>query len=114
MDAPKCQAHTTAGNPCKNPAIRGATVCRSHGGSAPQVKAAAQRRLLEAVDPLIAELIRIGLSGKAEQVRVSAIKEALERAGFGEKRRVEVTHITEDVLDAEIARLVEELETLDG
>jgi hypothetical protein len=36
------------GNPCKNPPIEGGTVCRMHGGGAPQVKAAAARRLGEA------------------------------------------------------------------
>jgi hypothetical protein len=34
---------------CKNPAIRGATVCRMHGGSAPQVRNAADQRVDEAI-----------------------------------------------------------------
>lgn len=33
-----CKAHTTAGNPCKNSAIRGGTVCLAHGGRAPRVR----------------------------------------------------------------------------
>lgn len=42
----KCSARkTSTGEPCKNWAIKGATVCRNHGGSAPQVKAAAKRKL---------------------------------------------------------------------
>lgn len=36
-----------SGERCRAPAIRGATVCQAHGGSAPQVRAAAQRRLAE-------------------------------------------------------------------
>ena len=32
--APRCQAHTTAGNPCKKAAMRDKTVCRTHGGAA--------------------------------------------------------------------------------
>jgi hypothetical protein len=40
----KCQANTTSGNACKKDAITGATVCNTHGGSAPQVKAMAAVR----------------------------------------------------------------------
>lgn len=40
----KCQAKKSSGEQCRNWAVKGATVCRNHGGSAPQVKAAAARR----------------------------------------------------------------------
>src|SRR5690554_4354052 len=43
-DGRRCTAHTTGGNPCRKAPIKGATVCRTHGGSAPQVKAVAARR----------------------------------------------------------------------
>lgn len=45
--AVKCTGHVKRdGNRrCRNYAIRGATVCGSHGGKAPQVKAAAARRV---------------------------------------------------------------------
>lgn len=45
---PKCKSHTRAGGMCGNYPVPGATVCRYHGGSAPQVRAAAARRLAEA------------------------------------------------------------------
>lgn len=35
----------SSGRQCAQPAVPGAVVCRVHGGSAPQVKAAAQRRV---------------------------------------------------------------------
>jgi hypothetical protein len=38
---------TRSGERCKKAALKGATVCATHGGSAPQVKAAAKRRELE-------------------------------------------------------------------
>lgn len=41
----KCSAHTKAGKPCGQPVVLGATVCRYHGGSAPQVAAAAAVRV---------------------------------------------------------------------
>lgn len=41
---PKCHAKTVAGNPCKQYAIRGGTVCAKHGGRAKQVRAKAAVR----------------------------------------------------------------------
>jgi hypothetical protein len=59
-DARKCHAHTSglhgAKRPCRNWAIKGGTVCPYHGGKAPQVKAAAQRRLQAMLDPALTEL----------------------------------------------------------
>lgn len=43
----RCTAHRKNGEPCKRPPIRGGTVCASHGGSAPAVRAAAERRLTD-------------------------------------------------------------------
>lgn len=45
---PKCKGHSTiTGKPCGNYPLKGATVCRKHGGAAPQVKAAARKRAEE-------------------------------------------------------------------
>lgn len=44
----RCSAHNSAGLQCGKAPMNGATVCRTHGGSAPQVKAAAEERQLEA------------------------------------------------------------------
>lgn len=44
----RCRAKKTNGQPCGNWAMNGTTVCSSHGGKAPQVRAAAERRLREA------------------------------------------------------------------
>ena len=43
----RCTASTRAGGPCKRWAIKGGTVCPSHGGSAPQVRRKAAERLVE-------------------------------------------------------------------
>ena len=44
-----CTGHNArTGAPCKLPPIAGADVCVAHGGKAPQVKAAAARRVQEA------------------------------------------------------------------
>lgn len=51
---PQCTAHKrTSGDRCKLPAIKGGTVCRRHGGSAPQVQRSARERFNDAIDPAI-------------------------------------------------------------
>src|SRR5437763_16940592 len=41
----RCAAHRAEGRPCRAWAIHGGWVCAAHGGRAPQVRYAAQRRL---------------------------------------------------------------------
>lgn len=51
---PKVKCKATAkgtGQPCKRPAIPGGFVCLKHGGRAPQVRAKAQERLADLIDP---------------------------------------------------------------
>jgi hypothetical protein len=55
----RCAARTSRG-PCKKHPIRGAAVCRWHGGAAPQVKAAAARRV--AAHEALAALARRGVT----------------------------------------------------
>lgn len=45
--AVRCRGHRRDGSRCKRWSIRGGFVCPSHGGRAPQVRRAADRRLLE-------------------------------------------------------------------
>jgi hypothetical protein len=42
----RCTAHRRDGEPCQRWAIEGGNVCPAHGGSAPHVRAAAQRRMM--------------------------------------------------------------------
>ncbi|MDL4814973.1 hypothetical protein [Actinomadura opuntiae] len=46
--ARRCKARRTDGEPCRAWAMAGATTCRVHGASAPQVRAAAEGRVTEA------------------------------------------------------------------
>lgn len=84
-----------------------------HGGSAPQVKEAARRRLLQLVFPAIAELTDL-LDAAPPAVKLAAIRDVLDRAGLKPVSQLEVTHITEDALDREIARLEAELAGFDA
>ena len=74
--------------------------------AAPSVKEAARRPLLEAIDPLMAELLKIALGDDDTRVRLAAIRDA-DRAGLVAVRQVEV--VTLEALDAEIQRLEREL-----
>lgn len=86
-----CTATRRDGQPCTNFARLGATVCRMHGGAAPQVVRAAQVRLLMASDRLMAQLLMIA-EDKSEPtpVRLAAIRDALDRAGLGSKQQIEI------------------------
>ena len=54
----KCLARNRFGEPCKNWPIEGATVCRAHGGAAPQVRRKAQERIAMAQDDAASTLVR--------------------------------------------------------
>jgi hypothetical protein len=89
-EPPKCTGHKKDGSPCKKIPNRGATVCTSHGGAAPQVRKRAQERLQAAADVLMAALLKIAASAESEAVRLAAVKDALDRAGFGAAHMVKL------------------------
>lgn len=79
----RCTAHSSrTGEPCKNAAIKGHNVCRYHGGAAKQVKQAARIRLENAADLMAKQLLGIALTADSEQVKLTAIRDALDRAGL--------------------------------
>jgi len=48
VNGPLCTGHSSrTGLPCQKQPIKGSTVCRNHGGSTPQVKRAAEKRLAQ-------------------------------------------------------------------
>ncbi len=90
LRAVRCNARKRNGEPCKAMAARGANVCRVHGGSAPQVNAAAQRRLQQAADALTARLLGFAIDqGAPDAVALQAVRDALDRAGLNPKTAVE-------------------------
>lgn len=92
LPAVRCTARRQDGQACRAMAARGANVCRVHGGSAPQVKAAAKRRLEQAADVLVERLLGFALDGKvADPVALAAIRDALDRAGLKPGVEVGVT-----------------------
>lgn len=79
----RCKAHKKDGSRCLKAAINGATVCRYHGGAARHVKAAARARLENATDLMAKQLLRMAINDNvADAVKLSAIKDALDRGGL--------------------------------
>lgn len=89
----QCVAHKKNGERCQKAPIRGATVCRFHGGAARHVKAAAKARLENAADQMARQLLGIALDADAPPaVKLAAIKDALDRAGLAPNAKHEITH----------------------
>jgi hypothetical protein len=110
--APRCNGTRRDKGPCGNPPVRGANVCRMHGGAAPQVKAKAQERVAEGeaqrtlaalaevlgpVEPVLNPLLELSrIAGEAlrwKQViagRVAELEELRYKGMGGEQVRAEI------------------------
>lgn len=87
----RCAARRRDGEPCGMAPIRGATVCRKHGGAAPQVKRKAQERLLDGVPKMLRMLQSLASDETVPPaVRLAAIRDWLDRAGIDRKIEVEI------------------------
>lgn len=78
----RCVAHKGNGDRCLKAAIKGATVCRTHGGATRHVRNAARVRLENAADLMAKQLLGIALTADSEAVKLAAIKDALDRGGL--------------------------------
>jgi hypothetical protein len=83
-----CTATNRQGQPCQNPAREGSTVCRNHGGNAPQVRRKANLRLIELIDPAIGTLAREMVQAGKSNDRQAAANSILDRAGVPRKAEI--------------------------
>jgi hypothetical protein len=57
-------------------------VCIAHGGASQQVRRRAQERLAALVDPAITELAKLIRDADGDSVKLAAIRDVLDRAGY--------------------------------
>lgn len=71
----------------------GGNVCGTHGGRAPQVRAAAMQRILQLVNPALRTLSDLVENADSDTVKLSAVKDILDRAGMAAAQlsKIEVT-----------------------
>ncbi len=75
----RCKAHRKTGAQCGNRPIPGGVVCRYHGGSAPQVKAAAEKRLADLKPAAIGYLDWLLNQKEYPSAGLGAAKDVLDR-----------------------------------
>lgn len=93
-DRPRCTAQSrTSGKRCAQPPIPGGTVCRYHGGGAPQVQMAALKRLEAYQDRAIDRLFQLIEQTDFPSTAMAGVKDVLDRTvgKAAEKLDVNVT-----------------------
>jgi hypothetical protein len=107
----KCTAHKKDGSPCGSWAIKGANVCRVHGGSAPQVLRKASQRIEEARDlalsGLVSDLSETQVDAKVKLDAVVKLTELHETMEGRVARREEQIVDLHDRTDEELIREAE-------
>ena len=79
-DKVRCKAHSKQkGIQCGRTAIPGGTVCRYHGGLAPQVQMKAQERLMAFQDRALHRLFELAEQREYPSTAFSAVKDVLDR-----------------------------------
>ena len=96
MERVTCTATNRQGKRCGKPPILGGTVCRMHGGAAPQVKAAALERLKLMQPKALDTLDRLLGREEFPTVQLAAVKDVLDRTEGKAMERVE-QHVDGDI-----------------
>jgi hypothetical protein len=88
---PRCTAKSKqTGNRCGRTAIPGGTVCRYHGGKAPQVAEKAMERLMRLQHPAISALEELIHQREYPSTRYAAIRDVLDRTEGRAKEQLDV------------------------
>jgi hypothetical protein len=104
----QCKAHSSrSGKRCNRSAIAGATVCATHGGSAPQVRKAAALRVIALIDPALANLAS-DLKSKNPTIRQKATFDVLDRAGLKAVDKLQLFSAEDSPADLDLNELSDE------
>ncbi len=91
-----CAQSKSRGGRCAKPAIQGGSVCRYHGGAAPQTVQAANARLMRDILPAAVERhLELITQGRNEAAVGAMIRDTYDRTGVGIQRESEDTEIRE-------------------
>lgn len=101
-DPISCKATNNRGQRCKRAPIPGGTVCRYHGGAAPQVKAKAEQRLLRLQVPAIARLEELMTQKEFPSTAYQAVRDVLDRTMGKPTETVQTEHSGELVIRHEL------------
>lgn len=91
LDPLRCRAHARSGKQCGKRPIMGGTVCRMHGGGAPQVKRKAAERLAKLDMKAVRTLDQL-LDNTNGFIRFKAAKDILDRLGHKAPKQEEHRH----------------------
>lgn len=109
----RCHATSKGtGEQCKQVPVPGATVCKYHGGGAPQVRKKAQLRLIELIDPAITTLAREMATADSSADRQRAANSILDRAGMG--RTTPDGEVAREALIARLTAVIAQREALEA
>jgi len=109
----KCVGRKKDGTPCKRSPIKGATVCRAHGGAAPQVQRKAAERIAHASDIAVLQILALMQAPDTPApVKLAAARDLLDRANVSGKTTIELeVPLWQQVLDGIVATVPADGET---
>jgi len=83
-----CHARRTNGQPCRKAAIRGGTVCYTHGGASRQVREKAAMYLISQAYPAARKMAEL-INHRNGMIALAASKDILDRTGHKAIERIE-------------------------
>lgn len=104
----RCTATSRTGKRCKLSAIPGGTVCRFHGGAAPQVIRKASERLAEVRDAALVKLAEYIMKGEIEDkvildavVKLTQLTEVLDGRVSNREETIEMGAVEREIMRLE-------------
>lgn len=103
----RCSAKRRNGEGCGAWAVKGATVCRMHGGSSPQARAAAARRVQEEKAAKAAQRLAQPIETDPSQALLDLVSSAAGEVAYWRARVDEIQHRDEKRLTSGLTKITE-------